>query len=465
MTPMTWSIVNRFVKAMFAPITKLISVRMGNHPICGRVAGRVYFNVNTPLAFAQNLPGAATSEADKLFGGQLVSMFLSGRIDIPDEHLPDLHFSLVRTILKLPLSIFTVLSSTPKRTERFVANISAQTEKLRTMNTSSVTALQLAEALTTSILGNADFRGFMFVARGMYAFMLLDGLCKKWFGREGDTYANKLLAATTGMHSAEAGLALWRLALKANGLENIRKTIQAGNNWNQTHQKIADLEAAADFLDSWNRFMAEHGHHCRGEIELLNPRWSETPDYILDIIRCYLASIDQADPLQTYESLARQRDQLTAQCRKNLNLLKRCIFNYLLRYAKKGCVLRENWKSQTIRYMTVLRKMLLELGTKLTSTGILQKPEDIFFLDIHELAPVVSNTADFDIKETIVQRRAEYEKNETLTPPSVVIGVFDPANYIPDPIDTGAEVLHGLAISSGVVTAKARVILRADTDQ
>jgi len=465
MTPMTWSMVDRWVKAMFEPITKLISVRMGDHPICGRVAGRVYFNVNTPLAFAMNIPGAANPETDKLFGGQLGSMFLSGRIDIPDEHLPDLHFSLVKTILKLPLSIVTVLSCTPKRAEHFVANISTQTEKLQAMNSSSMTAPKLAEALTAAILGQADFRGFMFVGRGLYAFMLLDGLCTKWFGPEGDTYTNRLLAATTGMHSAEAGFALWQLALKANELESIRKTIQAGNNWNQTHQEIADLEASADFLNSWNRFIAEHGHHCRGEIELLNPRWSETPDYILDIIRGYLASINQADPLQTYESLAQRRDQLTTQCRKSLNPLKRCIFNYLLQYARKGCVLRENWKSQTIRYMTVLRKMLLELGKKLHAGAILQNPEDIFFLEIQELAPVVNNTADFDIKETIVQRRAEHKKNETLTPPSVVIGAFDPDNYIPDTIDTGAEVLHGLAVSSGVVTAKALVILRADADQ
>ena len=49
-------------------------------------------------------------------------------------------------------------------------------------------------------------------------------------------------------------------------------------------------------------------------------------------------------------------------------------------------------------------------------------------------------------------------------PPKVIIGKFDPDSFSPDAIDTDVEVLTGLAVSPGVVTGKARVILRADTD-
>jgi len=57
------------------------------------------------------------------------------------------------------------------------------------------------------------------------------------------------------------------------------------------------------------------------------------------------------------------------------------------------------------------------------------------------------------------------EKNKSVIPPKVVIGKFDSDNFVPDAVDTDVEVLNGLAVSPGIVTGKARVILKADTDE
>jgi pyruvate,water dikinase len=112
-----------------------------------------------------------------------------------------------------------------------------------------------------------------------------------------------------------------------------------------------------------------------------------------------------------------------------------------------------------------MRKMLLDLGNTLYSKGIFENPDDIFFLKFEEIGPVAQNKADFDIKKTITSRRAEYEKNKSVTPPNVVIGKFNPDNFVPDAVDTDIDILDGLAVSPGVVTGKARVILKADTDE
>jgi pyruvate,water dikinase len=50
-------------------------------------------------------------------------------------------------------------------------------------------------------------------------------------------------------------------------------------------------------------------------------------------------------------------------------------------------------------------------------------------------------------------------------PPDVIFGKFDPDTYVPDSVDTDVETLTGLAVSPGVIAGKARVILRADSDQ
>jgi len=52
-----------------------------------------------------------------------------------------------------------------------------------------------------------------------------------------------------------------------------------------------------------------------------------------------------------------------------------------------------------------------------------------------------------------------------MTPPAVVFGRFDPDTFVPSPVDENVETLTGLAVSPGVVTGRARVILHAQDDQ
>jgi pyruvate,water dikinase len=108
--------------------------------------------------------------------------------------------------------------------------------------------------------------------------------------------------------------------------------------------------------------------------------------------------------------------------------------------------------------------MLLELGKKLADKGVLKNQDDIFFLRLEEIESVAHGKADFDIHQVIKDRRAEYDKNSLISPPDVIFGKFDPDKYVPGPVDTDVEKLTGLAVSPGVATGKARVILRADGD-
>jgi len=237
--------------------------------------------------------------------------------------------------------------------------------------------------------------------------------------------------------------------------------------------RIADIEAklsktdsGREFLAQWNRFMSLHGHHCRGELELYNKRWFETPDYILQFVRSHINQIDKIDPVQKFNEASNQRKQLEQQCRRQLrNPIKRAIFNHLLSRVQNGSVFRENIKSEIIKLFRALRILLLELGTRLSDEGILKKDDDIFFLKCKEIAPVVHGKAKFDIPQTITTRRADYDKNCSVTPPGIVIGKFDPDNYIPEEIDEDAEILNGFGVSPGIATGKARVILRADTQE
>ena len=50
--------------------------------------------------------------------------------------------------------------------------------------------------------------------------------------------------------------------------------------------------------------------------------------------------------------------------------------------------------------------------------------DDIFFLKHEELQPVIAGKADYDIQQTIRERRQEYERYKAVDPPQVIIGRF-----------------------------------------
>jgi pyruvate,water dikinase len=212
--------------------------------------------------------------------------------------------------------------------------------------------------------------------------------------------------------------------------------------------------------------MKAHGHHCRGEIELYNRRWSETPDYILGLIRSYLGSMGKANPLENHKRIAAEREQLAQSCRRKLtNPVKRAVFNYLLVRAQYGSAFRENIKSELIKLMASMRSILLELGRKLAARSLIADSDDVFFLKLEELGPLTRNQSKVNIKEIIAARRAEYKKWQAISPPNLIIGKFDPDRYVPEEVNANVQQLKGMAVSPGVVSGKARVILRADDNE
>jgi pyruvate,water dikinase len=209
--------------------------------------------------------------------------------------------------------------------------------------------------------------------------------------------------------------------------------------------------------------MTEHGHHCRAELEFANARWSERPDYVLGLARNYLRSIENVSPLENRRRLAAERDELAEQCRNRLrNPVKRALFNWSLSGVRKLAVDRENWKNEIVRQLAVLRRALLTLGDRLHKGGVLSLADDVFFLELGEIEALAEGRADFDAKPRIASRRAEYERNKACTPPPVVVGRFDPQKHALPRIDDATKELKGIGVSPGVVTGKARVILRTD---
>jgi pyruvate,water dikinase len=210
--------------------------------------------------------------------------------------------------------------------------------------------------------------------------------------------------------------------------------------------------------------MRRHGHHTRAEIDVRNPRWSETPDYVLEVIRGYLDGMDHGmpDPVEAHAKRTGEAERVAASCRRELGPLKRAIFGFTLGRARMGSVVRENVKSEAIRWIDAIRRNVLELGERLAARGVIGERDDIFFLSLDEVGPVSAGMVEFDVRRTISERRSEFERNLTLDPPPVVVGDWDPARSPRLPERKPARVFEGLSVSAGYARGRARVILRGD---
>jgi len=296
---------------------------------------------------------------------------------------------------------------------------------------------------------------------------VLQKACRDWLNDPDLTLGYRLFAGLGGVPEAEAGLALWRLATLAHEDSQTSAILRSEANWRQVRAQLTRTPAGCRFVAAWTVFMLEHGHHCRGELELNNARWCETPDYILGLVRGYLRSLGQSNPIEHHRRIAEARHTLTKECRRQLGPVKRWLFSWALKRSQRLAVNREVWKNEAVQHVHCLRRILLTLGQNLHREGVFSNPVDIFFLEISEVEPVATSKASFDYRELIRARREDYQRNLTLFPPSFVVGKYDPATPTMPTIKPapGSILLEGIPVSPGIIEGPARVILHCDDQE
>ncbi len=466
-TPATLSLIENLAETMFDPFLWALCMNRGNHPFFGVLAGRVYFNANIWIAVINALPIARDYDFSKDIGSEPgLHEIIEIEMTMTDDDLPELHFKRFRFFLKIPLLVLRSLTNTHRKGQSIIDQTKKMNDKWQNIDPASLSIHQIAAKCKDVIQDFRDLCGkALYLFSVAAAYPALEITCSKWLPDE-QQCAKRLLAGLGDMEDANSGLDLWLLALLADSNPQLRDIILSNDDWQTIRDKIEHIKPGTEFLARWDEFMDRHGFHCRAELELFNARWAETPDYILSLLRSYVGSIGKTDPLENHAKSEQQREQLAHKCRKSLrNPFKRMFFNFLLTRAQWGSVFRENIKCEIIRLITTLRFMLLELGRKLHNGSIILNPKDIFFLKLEELEPVTQDRAGFDVMATIAERRAEYDHWQTVTPPGTILGQYDPQKTAPEPLDTDTEILKGLAVSAGVATGKARVILRTNANE
>jgi pyruvate,water dikinase len=469
-TPMTWSILMPLLRELLNRLLRVGGVRVRNEQIMSLVAGRTYFNFTMVCALGRCIPGMKNRTLEEFLGGRQDTLLALGKIQVLDADLPKVEVRRLRLVVALPALALGFLLYTPRRGETAIERVRRANDELTRIESGQLSDEELLRTIQASFIPTAmrNISALAALGFGCAWTLIFFELCKQWFEAEGRSTANRLLAGVGELDSAAAGHELWQLAEFAASDQELKALLLSTDTFSSFALQLAGCRKGRDFLAQWNAFMYRHGHHTRGEIELFNARWSECPDFVLDMVRGYVEAIDagHTSPIARQELLAGERAVLESKCKGRLrNPLKRALFSFFLHRAQKGGRFRENIKSEAIRSLALLRQLLLELGRRLAADERLADANDIFFLKIDELQSGSLWETETDLRALVAGRRTEYERNLKMNPPPVVVGRFDPDSFVPDSVDHRAKVFHGLGVSKGMATGRARVLLRSDANE
>ena len=215
-------------------------------------------------------------------------------------------------------------------------------------------------------------------------------------------------------------------------------------------------------------YLDKYGMRCIGEIDITRPRWGERPSTLVPMI---LGNVRNFEPGAGHR---RFEDGLRAASAKEQEVLER------LRALPDGETKADETKRMIDRVRTftgyrefpkygivsryfIYKQALMKEAERLAEAGVIAEPEDIFFLTYTELRDAVAGDP---VCGRLIRERAEaFRSFAGLTPPRVMTsdGEIVTGAYNRDDLPAGALV--GLAVSSGTVEGRARVITEmADAD-
>jgi pyruvate,water dikinase len=223
--------------------------------------------------------------------------------------------------------------------------------------------------------------------------------------------------------------------------------------------RIAGGREARDAILRW---LDTYGMRCAGEIDITRPRWSERPMALVSLILGNVKNFEPGERGRRFEQGKREASQKERELLDRLRALpdgqqkteetKRMIdrvrtFIGYREYPKYGMV---------SRYL-VYKQALLEEAERLVQANVLGEKEDIFYLRFEELQDMVrTNQVDARL---VRQRKDAFSSYQALRVPLVLLSNGEAINGAYQREDLPDGSLVGLAVSSGTIEGRARVIL------
>lgn len=306
------------------------------------------------------------------------------------------------------------------------------------------------------------FESYGAVFAGAYASSWINKNMKKWLGEK--NAADTLAQSVPDNVTSEMGLELLDVADIVRKYPEVIEFFEHAKD--ETFFKdLAKLDGGKAVSDSIHAYLKKYGMRCSAEIDITKTRWNEKPTILLPTILSNIKAFSPGGHAMKFEQ------GLQVAKKKEEDILKRLehlpggkskakktkkVISVLRNYAG----FREYNKYVMVRYLWIIKQVFIKEADRLVAKGVIKDREDIYYLTFEEFRDaVVLYKVDYN---AITKRKEEHEVYEKLTPPRVITsdGEIISGEYDTGNIPKGA--LIGVAVSTGVVEGRARVILKME---
>ncbi|MDE0422440.1 MAG: PEP-utilizing enzyme [Gammaproteobacteria bacterium] len=272
----------------------------------------------------------------------------------------------------------------------------------------------------------------------------------------GANLTSGMLLDGSGSPTMRAPIDLWRIAQRIQSVPALHECVAT----TPAHRLLATLDGFTDgqaVVRELTNYLAQYGHQIYS-LDYAEPTPSQDPTQILSLLKSLVLEPDYDPASQQAETKATRRQALRDASRHFRGRLW-WQFRWRLFWAQHYYPNRDESQFYLGAGWPVLQRLALELGRRLVAVGALTRPDDVYYLDGSELDRAIEARRDEvpvpDLRHSAVQRRELREARKRLSPPPAIPQRGPPSA----PEEDAKNIITGVAVSPGKVTAEVSVIL------
>jgi len=408
------------------------------------IEGRPFINVTLLQSFQAQLGGHPELVTEQMGGEGRTPPIEPGRLPA---------WKLVRGYFQMHRKIRRALRRAPAWFEELKRTARAQLEDpLSTLRPAEL--IRRAEWLGDRLrLGECTFA---IVAAVGQAQQVLGLLLPRWLGPDWRTMLNAALQGRETIISARQVQWLRQIGERARQ-EARAAAFFLAEPWAPASYR--ERLAGTNCLAELKSFLDDYGHRAIGESDLMTPRFTEDPSYLLDVIRRHVVEASRETAQQA--ALRQRRDGAAAlEC-----IRRRCgwryhrwmTFRWWYRKLCRACDLREANRHHLMYYAAATRRLALALGRRLAAEGRLSHPDDVFFVTVDEFRELACEPPTRDWNALVTERRAMHQTHADKAVPDFVPARDEGPRMSEGPLNVDG-MLRGVPIGAGVVEGRVAVV-------
>lgn len=303
----------------------------------------------------------------------------------------------------------------------------------------------------------------------MIYFGTLRKLTQKWCKDADATLHNGLLCGTGNIISAEPAKRIHQMAVIAAKSEPLVELLLAAD----LRAVLEGVVANGALDEQYRAYLDRFADRCLNELKLESPTLRDNP---LPLLRSIGALARRMQHGHDSVGDGERTMQLTAerevrQHLGGLRIVRRAIFGFVLRNARRRVRDRENLRFDRTRLFGRVREIFVEIGKRLHAMNAIDDARDVFHLEVHEVLGYIEGTASTtDLRALAAARRAEFARFAVMPPPADRFHTHGPvhiANDViasptpssdADAVDGDSEALKGIGCCPGLVRGPVRVV-------